>query len=212
MMNNFNRFTLYKTTFDGKNADRVAFGSRLGPVMTEQRRTIMELKGVVDVSYEMARRYVTGSGRPSWDKVMKIAHWLGVNPDWLAYGEGEKTLAAQNAKVKVFNLGDRSFPMNIEPTMVAPVPCDYAVLINTSMAYELSAGDIAFCRKGDFDSGDVVLLEANDPNAFVPHMIRKVAFDSAMRPVFKSSNSDHPDVTVSDYIPIAKVVASLRKT
>lgn len=209
-MNKVNKFKMYKKAFGEKNLERLAYGERLGPVITEQRKTIVELRDLLGVSYEMARRYVTGAGRPSWDKNVKIANWLGLDPDWLAYGTGSKDAPDAPKTVPVYKLGDRVMETSTE-NMVTPTTCDFAIRVNNSMAAGLASGDIVFCVKTEsFDAGDSVLLKAIDPKSFVPHMIRKVVFGPAMTPIFRADNAAHPDVTLETYQPIAKVVASLR--
>jgi len=209
-----NKFTIYKKAFGEKNMDRLAYGERLGTVMTAKRKTIVELRELLGVSYEMARRYATGAGRPSWDKNVKIADWLGLSPDWLAYGDGNQAADGEPLTVPLFKLSDRSIdePDTAEKQVMVPQECSFVVVVDNKMAPGFNVGDHLYCKRTEsFDADDSVLLKAIDKNAFVPNTVRKVVFGLGMQPIFKSDNPGHPDLTLETYKPIAKVVASLRK-
>lgn len=66
------------------------FANRLTQEMRNQRRSVKDLSLACEVTYEMARRYTLGTAKPRGEKLQKIADWLGVQPAWLDYGEGER--------------------------------------------------------------------------------------------------------------------------
>ena len=63
------------------------FAIRLQATMTARKKSTPELANEVEVSFEMARRYLAGQGQPCWERLVKMAKWLNVEPNWLRDGE-----------------------------------------------------------------------------------------------------------------------------
>lgn len=93
-----------------QDALKIAFSKRLQAVMLEQGHkskrdsqtpvdTFVLQKAAGVQSRDMARRYALGKSMPSREKLQKIAVWLGVREEWLAWGtlpKHPKTLVEQS--------------------------------------------------------------------------------------------------------------------
>lgn len=62
------------------------FSKRLFTLMAEQKKTTSDLKDEINITYEMARRYIMGAAFPRPDKLEAIAEWLNSSVSFLAYG------------------------------------------------------------------------------------------------------------------------------
>ena len=78
-----------------------SFGKRLTQLMVEHgyiaprsplKADAKALKELLDCSHQMARLYILGESMPSWPRIKKLGAWLGVEPEWLAMGQGEKSI------------------------------------------------------------------------------------------------------------------------
>lgn len=86
----------------------------------------MGIRSCTDVSYEMARRYATGSGKPNWDRMNAIANFLAVDVNWLAYGEEAGEKPAEMSFIPLFKLGDKDIGPSVSgyDKMMVPMPAD----------------------------------------------------------------------------------------
>lgn len=207
-MDTINRFKIYKPPFKNINPDKAAFGERLGVTMTSQHKSIPDLGAVVGVSYEMSRRYVTGTGKPPWDKIARMAKWLKVDPDWLCYGVGEP-VAAPDVTVPIFDLSAKDMPMDHTERITPNRECLFAVRVGNPMGSGFKEGDMAFMGAAEMGAGDKFLIRSLDPDAFVTHLIRTVKYNNKMKPCFVADDPEYPDISIDDYTPVAKVVAIL---
>ena len=66
------------------------FAKRLNELMTNKGISVTQLKSLVGVTYEMARRYTIGAAKPRASVMNKLALALGVSASYLEYGVGER--------------------------------------------------------------------------------------------------------------------------
>lgn len=57
---------------------------------TKIARTINRKLPQLSVTPQAVRKWIFGEGFPSQDKLVMLADWLGVSPQWLRYGTGER--------------------------------------------------------------------------------------------------------------------------
>lgn len=198
--------------------DRTRFANRLGPLMTQQRKDIRELATVAGCTYEMARRYVVGQGKPAYDRIEKIAGWLGVDPDWLAFGDKNEPsdFTPRRIGIPVFLTSSRSLDGQPESHFEAGLRNErIAVKIDNPLGAETAVGnsrlfkhgDICLIGSGSIGLGDYVLIHSNDPGAVNPHLIRRVEFDDKMNFVFSAVAPGYPRLSNSDYSVVGRVTA-----
>lgn len=87
------------------NDEKKQFAARLTGLMLDKGLTseraarsgvdVSVVSRLLDVTFEMARRYCGGTAMPGPTKIRKLSAWLGVRAAWLQYGEGPKW-AGQN--------------------------------------------------------------------------------------------------------------------
>jgi len=203
--------------------EKTRFSNRLGLLLTKERKDLRELSAVAGCSYEMARRYVVGSGKPSYDRIEKIAGWLGVDPDWLAYGDREEpgNYTPRRIGIPVFRTGARSLKEQPEQYIDVGLRNEIvAVRIDNPLGIEIETGNLRLFKAGDIcligDSSiglnDYVLIESKDASAFNRFMVRRVEFDNAMSPVFVANRDGYPTLTTETHSIVGRVtmiVASL---
>lgn len=77
--------------------ERKAFATRLGEALRNSRLvsdspTVLQrnlsLRGV-NVTVHAARKWLLGEAIPKQDNLIRIASWLGVQPNWLRFGIGD---------------------------------------------------------------------------------------------------------------------------
>ena len=196
---------------------RTRFSDRLGVEMTKQGKEIPELASVTGTSYEMARRYVTGNGKPNYTRTEAIASWLGLDPDWLFYGDADDEKSDSTPVRKgtpVFKTSDRSFAGKPDRFVDIGLRSEVlAVEITNPLGIEtpcangraFKAGDVCLIGNTGIGLGDYVLLEAKDSEALNKYMVRRVEFDAKMQPVFVSNVEGYPTLTTEDYKIVGRV-------
>lgn len=220
--NKYERFETAKKVMGSSN-DRTRFAKRLGSVMTEQRKEIPELAAVAGCSYEMARRYVVGTGRPNRSRVEKIADWLGIDPDWLEMGDKDEDHDNQPRRngIPVYKTSDRNLTEQADSyidvglrneRLAVKITNPLGIEVETGNTKLYKAGDICIIGGNDVGLGDYVLLEAKDPNALNRYLIRRVEFGKKMEPIFVANREGYPACTTEDFSIVGRVVAVFAMT
>ena len=179
--------------------------------MTQKHLSIIDLSKGIGVSYEMARRYATGTGKPNWERMNAIARFLDVDVNWLAYGDAHGEKPTELPSMPMFKLSSKE----IMPTEAGddrvrvPVKADLCIKVDNPMGCQYSAGDYVFIKTGTANAGDSCLIKANDEKAFVTYLIRKMKFNQKMQPYFVPASSDFPDLTTDEYTVVGTVIAVL---
>lgn len=213
-MKPINKFKEYAVSQSSTNAEKLEFSDRLGTLMTKRRKSINDLSTALNVSYEMARRYLTGAGRPSHEKGQRLAEWLDVGFDWLWYGDEDKVEIEK--RIPLFSITDADVGPGFQSRYSVPVEfsAQFAVVVNNPLGSELDAagvrlfktGDKVWVGEGQFGLGDRVLIKARDRAAFAKHLIRRVEFDKEMNIKFAPEDSKYPTIGDDKYEVIGKIL------
>lgn len=75
------------------------FAKRLNELMTIKGISVTQLKSLVGVTYEMARRYTIGAAKPRVSVMSKLALALGVSASYLEYGVGDREECKEMASI-----------------------------------------------------------------------------------------------------------------
>jgi transcriptional regulator with XRE-family HTH domain len=59
-------------------------------ILEDQNLTVTDLKSILSVTYEMARRYTLGTAKPRDTKLRILGDTYGYSLGWLSHGDGEK--------------------------------------------------------------------------------------------------------------------------
>jgi transcriptional regulator with XRE-family HTH domain len=200
--------------------DKTRFSNRLGPLLTKEHKDIRELAAVAGCSYEMARRYLVGSGKPSYERIERIAGWLGVDPDWLAFGdktnEDQKDFTPRRVGIPVYRTGSQTITGHPDQYIDVGLRNEkFAVKIDNPLGIEIEVGNFRMFKAGDvcligdtgIGLGDYVLIESKEQDTLNRYIIRRVEFDAKMRPVFVSNRDGYPALTTDDYKVVGRVTA-----
>lgn len=214
-VNKFSQFDSAKKIALSVNK-RTRFSARLGGEMTKQRKEIPELAAVAGTSYEMARRYATGTGKPNRSRIEKIADWLGLDPDWLDYGDLDEASDSTPRRIgiPVYLTSDRIF--SGQPSQYIDIGLrneTLAVKITNPLGIELEVGNMRLFKTGDIciigdagvGFGDYVLIENKEPDSLNKYMIRRVEFGPTMKPVFVANKNGYPSLDSDNFHIIGKV-------
>lgn len=207
-----NRFAVYTKGMAPKPPDRAEFGARVGELMTKKNLSIIDLSKAIEVSYEMARRYATGGGKPNWDRMRKIAKFLDVDPYWLAYGDVEGEKPIERTPLQVFKITDKDIDSELDgfERISVPIVADLAVQIDNPMGCAFKSNSILLVKlSSGVIAGRNHLIKAIDENAYVTHLVRRVKFNQSMQPIFITEDSDYPELGTDTFLPIGEVVAQL---
>lgn len=90
------------------HAERAAFSRRLNSALERfdppgrtgvawLAREFNQRYGGRAISVHAARKWLMGDAIPTHDKLVTLARWLKVSPEWLLFGEGEVRTARQDA-------------------------------------------------------------------------------------------------------------------
>ena len=205
-----NRFKHYKgfrsVPKDHTPGQRTSFASRIGEVMTDRGIEIQELASAAEVSYEMARRYITGGAIPTYARVKRIADWLHMPVEWLMFGEGSNEAEQLSRSVPFYTLGDEVISLDSAQWKGRTIPCaDTNVLAAVEISYTmgcerrvdaglsvLKKGDVVFVGQPAEDPSpdSRVLIRLKGKDAVRRHLIRRVAFAPDMTVTYAAEDGE----------------------
>ena len=193
------------------------FHKRLAEVIEQRRRTLADVGALFGISPQAVHDWVKGKTKPKPDRLKKLAEFLEVDKDWLAWGDPilnrEKYFNKNVGKVPIFSLNDvddgftEVFKRYRQRDMVnqedtgeyiftnfSSPPSSLAIFIDDdSMDPEIRAGDIGIFDVLMREEPDDIVIVTLDPLSDLPKqtVIRRFEFEGENHCIFAPLNPRH---------------------
>lgn len=163
-----------KSAISNRNAES-SFSQRIELILNQQKRNKVWLAEKIGISKQAMNYILNKSGKPKY--IMEIADALGVNPEWLASGQGCFTIQFNNQygvrQIPLFDLSNfmEANPKNLETAEQVsidpsyPPECFAIQLDNTSMEPYFNQNSILiFDPSRQAKNGDYVIFSLENSN------------------------------------------------